>query len=156
MPGSVSSDKVGYCKLVFTSLGNIYLKYRWVLYHLEKQAGCYKGSRGQGVVRAYRWWKSCTFLVECHFSEERTGCQKKEVVKRGGFLYTPLHTNTCPSPGRVAKNKGTRYLGGVTRGLSLDTSGTDRKNSVSLEGAGGWKHTVNTLSRRAHSVETIT
>lgn len=54
MPGSVSSDKVGYCKLVFISLGNIYLKYWWVLYHLEKQAGCYKDSRGQGGMRADR------------------------------------------------------------------------------------------------------
>lgn len=48
MPRSVPSDKAGYCELVFTSLGNIYLNYWWALYHLEKQAGCYKGSCGQG------------------------------------------------------------------------------------------------------------
>lgn len=40
-PGSVSSDKVGYCKLVFTSRGTVCLIYPWVLCSLEKQAGCY-------------------------------------------------------------------------------------------------------------------
>lgn len=49
MPGSVSSDKVGYCKLAFTLLGNIYLKYRWVfggaggLLQRLTRAGCREG-----------------------------------------------------------------------------------------------------------------
>jgi len=50
-----------------------------------------------------------------------------EVVRRGGFLYTPLHATACPSPASVTKNKGTCYLGGATSGFCSDTSGTTTK-----------------------------
>lgn len=47
-PGSVSSDNVGYCKLVFTSRGNACLACRWVPGHSAE---------------ADRGWESCTFLL---------------------------------------------------------------------------------------------
>lgn len=59
-----------------------------------------------------------------------------EVIRKGRFLYTPLHTNVWPSPARIAKNEGTRYLGGVTHELSSDTSSTKAQFSLQIMGLG--------------------
>lgn len=94
MPGSVSSGKVGYCKLVFTSLGNIYLKYQWVLYHLEKQAGCYKGSRGQGVAKARRYGNPVSGGVSLFREED--GMPKERSHKERGISLHPAARKCVP------------------------------------------------------------
>lgn len=53
----------------------------------------------------------------------------------------------CPSPARLARSKEAHRLGGVSCGVSLDTSGMDCKGSVSL--VGGCTNTVNLFSRQS-------